>query len=221
MSKKVIFFDVNETTLDLAPIGAVIEELCGTNAMQMWFDRLIQMSSTMAHIGSYPGFGPLAASAFGAICEIKGIPVGDKFDKFKAAMATMPAHPDVAPGLSELSARGWKLVAFSNSTKAALTANLQAAGIVEKYDDVISVDLAQTFKPVLACYHEALKSQGVSADDAVMVACHDWDLAGAKAVGMKTAFIKRPNCVFASAYVPPDFVANTFAELPDLLDAAK
>ena len=137
-------------------------------------------------------------------------------------MGSMPAYDDVATGLKGLKDRGWKLVAFSNSSEAALTAGLKTAGIFDLYDGVVSVDLAKMFKPAAATYHNALNAMKASADEAIMVACHDWDLAGAKAVGMKTAFIKRKECAMANYFVPPDYTASLFTELPDLLgDAAK
>ena len=50
-----------------------------------------------------------------------------------------------------------------------------------------------------------------------MVACHDWDLAGARAVGMSTAFVARAGMPFSAAYSPADFVAADFVELAGLL----
>ncbi|MGB9302786.1 MAG: hypothetical protein ACLPXZ_09015 [Mycobacterium sp.] len=35
--------------------------------------------------------------------------------RLKTAMATMPAHPDVAPALTELRANGFRLVTLTNS----------------------------------------------------------------------------------------------------------
>ena len=50
-----------------------------------------------------------------------------------------------------------------------------------------------------------------------MVACHDWDLAGAKAVGMRTAFVARPGMSSAAALPPADLTVSDFVELADRL----
>jgi len=42
----------------------------------------------------------------------------------------------------------------------------------------------------------------VAIDDVWMVACHDWDLAGAAAVGLKTAYVERAGMTFADIYPP-------------------
>ena len=46
-----------------------------------------------------------------------------------------------------------------------------------------------------------------------MVACHDWDLAGARAAGMTTAFIRRPGMSYAENYERPNMSVNNFVDL--------
>lgn len=98
---------------------------------------------------------------------------------------------------------------------------MQLAGLYDKYDAIVSVDGPSCYKPARKTYEYALAQLSVSPRDAVMVACHDWDLAGAAALGMKTAFIERENCNFASAYSPPDFTASDFLHLAEMLGQAK
>jgi|GEM_PF-2966343 len=50
-----------------------------------------------------------------------------------------------------------------------------------------------------------------------MVACHDWDLAGARATGMRTAFVRRPHMAYAPSYAAPDVDVADFVELAEAL----
>lgn len=50
-----------------------------------------------------------------------------------------------------------------------------------------------------------------------MVAAHAWDLRGAAAAGMRTAYVERPNGDPPSAEDSFDFTATSLAELADLL----
>lgn len=62
------------------------------------------------------------------------------------------------------------------------------------------------------CYNNEEK---IRADETVMVATHDWDLFGAKKVGLVTAYIKRKEDQYNPYYLKPD-LSNT-----DLVALAK
>ena len=81
-------------------------------------------------------------------------------------------YADVPPGLDALASNGWRLVAFSNSPLAVLSAQLQGAGLYDKYDAVVSVEGPRVYKPARVTYEHALSEVGVSAADSIMVACH-------------------------------------------------
>lgn len=46
-------------------------------------------------------------------------------------------------------------------------------------------------KPAPEPYRHVLNSQHIDAADAVLIAAHDWDVAGAAAAGLRTALITR------------------------------
>lgn len=106
--------------------------------------------------------------------------------------------------LDELAQQGWRLIALTNSGQGAVDAQLHASGLHQRFEAVLSVDSVRAFKPAAAPYRLALATASVDASDAIMVAAHDWDLAGAKSVGMQTALIARPGMPFSMAYPPAD-----------------
>lgn len=216
---QVAIFDINETTLDLDPVRRVIDQQLGRpGAFSAWFGRLLQTSMAVTATGGYRPFGELAALSLESIAVTEGVDVApDAWSHAAAAMATLPAHGDVAEGLDLLRAQGWRLIALTNSAQAAVDAQLASAGIHDRFEVVLSVEAVEAFKPSAAPYRHALATAGVSPDDAVMVACHDWDLAGARAVGMSTAFVARAGMPFSAAYPPADFVGADFVELAGLL----
>lgn len=125
-SRPTLFFDMNETSLDMRPTFAAVDKVAGPGAHVAWFDRMIQMSMVHSHTGQYDGFGVLAASAFKAVCESKGVPACDAgWESVKAQMSVMEGYSDVSPGLDALAANGFQLVAFSNSTLATLSSQLE------------------------------------------------------------------------------------------------
>ena len=76
-----------------------------------------------------------------------------------------------------------------------------------KFDAVISVALANAFKPHVATYTKAAKILGVQMGQVLFVADHAFDCVGAKSAGMRTAFIDRRRRPFAATPHQPDLIA--------------
>lgn len=220
---KIAVFDVNETTLDLAPVRAAVDDIFGRHgAFDTWFARLLQISMAVSATGNYLDFSALAMSALGSVAQTEQHPLPDNARAaLGAAMGGLQAHPDVVDGLDQLRDGGWTLVALTNSAQTAVDAQLVGAGIADKFDHVLSVDLARTFKPQAAAYHLVSAATGADLADMWMVAAHDWDLAGAKAVGMSTAFVSRPGMPFADAYPAADCSVESFGQLADAMASGR
>jgi 2-haloacid dehalogenase len=60
------------------------------------------------------------------------------------------------------------------------------------FDAVLTGELVHAYKPSPEVYVAAAGFLGFKPEQIMMVAYHKWDLKGAKAVGLKTAFIPRP-----------------------------
>ncbi|MFD6156150.1 haloacid dehalogenase type II [Nocardia sp. NPDC060256] len=101
----------------------------------------------------------------------------------------LPAWPDSVAGLARLSDR-YTLAALSNGGFALLTRLVKAAGL--PFDCILSAELAQAYKPEPQVYRTAAGLLDVEPAQVLMVAAHTWDIYGAKAVGMRTAFLERP-----------------------------
>lgn len=97
--------------------------------------------------------------------------------------------PDVVPGLLRLKQR-FKLATLSNADVSAVINISKFGGL--PWDAIFAAEMAQTFKPDPRTYRMALRYLGVEPNEALMVACHKYDLHGAREVGMRTAFVARP-----------------------------
>lgn len=65
----------------------------------------------------------------------------------------------------------------------------RSAGL--NWDLLFSSELSGYYKPDLKAYLKALELLKLKPEDCVLVAAHAYDLRGAKAVGIKTVYIKR------------------------------
>jgi 2-haloacid dehalogenase len=97
--------------------------------------------------------------------------------------------PDVPAGLAAL--REQRVVAtLSNGHIAMLVDMTRHAGL--RFDALLSAELAQSYKPDPAVYALAPRYLGLEPDDVMLVACHPLDLAGARAAGLRSAYVDRP-----------------------------
>lgn len=60
------------------------------------------------------------------------------------------------------------------------------------WDVIVGAEIAQTYKPRPETYLRSLEAVGLPSERAAMVAAHNDDLAAARALGLRTVFIRRP-----------------------------
>lgn len=127
---------------------------------------------------------------------------------------TLKPFPEVPEALQRL-ARKYKLVILSNGDRDMLEAAKPHLG--HSFDATISVQEAGYFKPHRKTYETAARILGVSPLQCMHVANHAFDCIGAKAAGMRAAFIDRRNRPFGQTQHTPDVVVRTMTELADML----
>ena len=128
----------------------------------------------------------------------------------------LAAFPDALPAIERLKAAGHIVVAFSNGVETTVRALLDHAGILAHLDDVISVDDLHTFKPDPAVYAYLAQRVHCPAEETWLVSGNPFDVIGAKAMGLKAAWIQRnPDTVFDPWGVEPDVIATNLAAFAD------
>ena len=217
----VAVFDMNETTLNLAPVRTEVNrQLDNPDGFTIWFQKLLQLSMLSVVTDDYQNFSELAPSALTAVAESQRVKLADgAWAGVGSAMAEITPYPDVIDGLTQLRDAGWMTMALTNSAAASVNAQVDANGLRPLFDHVVSVDEVGVFKPSPRVYEHAAKVAGSDASSMWMVATHDWDLVAARATGMHTAFVKRPDMVWAPSYRPAEVNVANFIELAEALNA--
>lgn len=101
----------------------------------------------------------------------------------------LPPWEDVSEGLSRLR-KHYVLTALSNGGFALLTHLIKEAAL--PFDCVLSAELCEHYKPDKEAYLMAPRLLDVKPEESMLVAAHKWDVEGAKAAGLRTAFVERP-----------------------------
>ncbi|CAN5602369.1 haloacid dehalogenase type II [soil metagenome] len=124
--------------------------------------------------------------------------------------------PDVRAGLEAL--RRHHVTAPLSNGHIALLIDLARHGDL-RFDCVLSAELANAYKPAPQTYLTAARLLDVEPAELMLVAAHPADLCGARAAGLRTAFINRP-LEFGSATAErsdPDADLSA-ADLPQLAE---
>jgi 2-haloacid dehalogenase len=127
---------------------------------------------------------------------------------------TLKPFPDVLEALHRLHVH-FRLAVLSNGDRDMLEAAKPHIGF--DFDAVISVEEAGYFKPHFATYAKACEILGEDPARILFVANHAFDCIGAKASGMRSAFIDRRKRPFGDTPHVPDLIVEDFQALADAL----
>jgi 2-haloacid dehalogenase len=131
-----------------------------------------------------------------------------------AQIEKLRPFPEVPEALARLRGR-YRLIVLSNGDPDMLETAKHHHGI--PFDDVISVAVANVFKPHVATYTKAAELARVRMDEVLFIANHPFDCIGAKSAGMRTAFIDRRGRPFGMTPHQPDLLVPSMRELADAI----
>ena len=113
-----------------------------------------------------------------------------EIDALNRAWHRLRPWPDSVPGLTRLKRR-FIIAPLSNGNIALMTNLARFAGL--PWDCILGAELARRYKPDPEVYRSAADFLDVTPGEVMMVAAHLCDLRAAKAVGLRTAFVPRPD----------------------------
>ena len=211
-------FDVYGTLVDPLAMAEPLRALVGEQAdrfAKLWRSKQLEYSFRRGLMRRYVDFDVCTRQALRFTqqtlrCEL---PESDR-DRLLEAYLYLPLFPEVAASLTALKAQGHRLVAFSNGVEASIRALLANASVLPYLEDVVSVDDLRTFKPDPAVYEYLVRRTGRAPAETWLVSSNAWDVIGAKAAGLRAAWVKRqPGAVFDPWEVEPDVVVSGLDEL--------
>ncbi len=219
MKPELLVFDVNQTLLDLSPLEIDFEDVFGTGAaIGEWFARMLHGSLVANQLGEYRHFGVIGVEALLMVAERRGVRLDEATaTELVTRLAILPAHLDVIPALERLLDAGFRTAALTNGSTRAANVQIENAGLHTFIQRVISVEEVERFKPDPAPYLHAARVMEVDVGSSMLIAAHDWDVAGAMKAGAQAAFVNRPGTLWSLPSPPPRLVGKDLTELADQL----
>jgi 2-haloacid dehalogenase len=228
MDIRVVTFDIFGTTVDwytgvADQVAPLLPNVDAGDFAQRWRDRYIpSMNRVRGGERDWVYLDTLHRESLDDLLQELDVEADDDTrDQLVRAWHKLPAWPDSVSGLARIRTK-YTTAALSNGGFALLTRLVKGAAL--PFDCILSAELAQTYKPDAAVYHTAAALLDVAPEQVLMVAAHKWDLVGARAAGLRTAFVNRPQEkgpdreADRPADVECDLYANSFLDLATQLD---
>ena len=212
---KAVFFDMNETLLNLSLLKLQFDKHFDDKyVLKYWFTKLLHSSTIIGIMDEYRNFGELADVALENLFFENNKPLSEEVKtEILGEFRKLPAYDDVRPALRLLRDKDIRVIAVSNSSLAMIKEQLTNAGIIDLFNSYYSVDDVKKYKPFKDIYQSVAKQEELRTEDIIMIATHDWDLFGAKKAGLSTAYIKRKEVIYHPYYLQADFKDSNLSDL--------
>jgi 2-haloacid dehalogenase len=220
---RVIVFDLIGTLLDLQAMDAHFERFFGDTVVRKeWFMQTLQLAMAATLTNAYEDFGVQADTALEITARhYKVSMLGEEKNLILSTLRKLRPFRDVTQNLQRLRDAGLRLAILTNSTAQTAEAQLTNVGLLEHFEQVISADEIQCFKPAPEVYHLAARRLNVEPGQVRLVTAHHWDVTGALRAGCAAVFVARPGQVMNPFGPQPDVKGADLGEVAEKILAVE
>ena len=216
MRVEALVFDLFGTLVDVSSVeGACAGEAPDPHAfVTLWRQKQLEYSWLRALMGRYEDFWSVTSAALDYSLERFKMTPGDAARRrlLEAWLAVRP-YPETAAALARLQPRS--LAILSNGGPHMLEQVLRSAGLRDRFAHVLSVEEVRTYKPAPAVYALAERHVGLPRERLLFVSSNAWDVVGARAFGLRVAWVNRAGGPPERLGEGPDLIVRDLAELAD------
>jgi putative hydrolase of the HAD superfamily len=127
----------------------------------------------------------------------------------------------VSEAFKALREAGHQLHVVTNGVREPQRRKIAALGLSDFIEELVTSDVARSYKPDPEIFHYALRSTGAQAGESWMIGDSVLrDVLGGQAVGMRTAWFRADDALPPDAEATPDLEFRDGREFPGLLEAA-
>jgi 2-haloacid dehalogenase len=212
----VVVFDVNQTLSDLAPMADRFVEVGAPGELgRVWFATLLRDGFARTAAGASERFAVLGEETLRTLLQDVALDreLEDAVAHVMNGFLHLPLHPDVPEGVRRLRSAGLGLITLTNGATRVAETLLETAGLRGEFEQLLSVEDAGAWKPAAVAYQYAARRCATPLHRMLLVAVHPWDIHGAAAAGMSTAWINRVNGRYPAHFTSPDVTISSLTDL--------
>ena len=178
-----------------------------------WRERQLRYSWLCSMMGQYDDFWELTTRALDATLKEYALASDDKVrTRLLSLYSELSAYEEVPEVLANLKAAGHKLAVLSNASPNMLVKALEAAGISEWFDELLSVDVLKCYKPTPAVYQLVTERFECKPSEVTFFSSNNWDVSGAGAFGFRTIWVNRTGTAWDKLPGKPDRIVKSISE---------
>jgi 2-haloacid dehalogenase len=244
---KAVVFDAYGTLYDIQSVATVTEETFpgyGEIITQIWRIKQLEYTWLRSLMRRYEDFSVITRDSLAYTLRCLGLKNDPAvFERIMEKYLHLDLYADAKTTLAAMKDR--KLAILSNGSTDMLNALVRNTGLDRILDATISIDSKRVFKPSADAYTMIESKLGVPPAEVLFVSSNPFDACGAKAFGLKVAWIERvtseamaiackksdlvpPLTMFKAIRMQmdelglePDFRIKALADLPKLVTASR
>jgi 2-haloacid dehalogenase len=218
---EILVFDLYGTLVDPLAIAADLTEVLGADGSEVsrqWRAKQLEYSFRLTVMDSYLDFRAVTGAALEFALASAGISLTSAQRRHLVERYDhLPPLADAAPALRALAQCGFELVVLSNGTPDMIAACLASSGLDACISQQLSADDVHAYKPSAGVYLYASQRLGGPARQLRLVSGNAFDIVGAGAAGLRTAWVNRARVPFDTIGAPPDIIISDLGQLPEAL----
>lgn len=216
---KALVFDAYGTLFDVHSVISACDRRFpgqGPALSQKWRAKQLEYTWLRSLMGRYKDFWRVTESALVFACEALGLP---SLPEIRAELMDSYLHlspfPEVQDTLRALA--NYRLAILSNGSPRMLKAAVESADLRGMFSHVISVDEVRIYKPSPHVYRLAPAKLRLAKSAIGFISANSWDIAGAKAFGLRTFLVNRTKSPPEQLGLVPGATLNSLADMIGIL----
>lgn len=188
----------------------------GREFTNLWRTRQFEYTWLRSITHRYVDFAAVTEDALVYAAHALDLPVtAEAKRRLLDAYLHLKPWPDTPDALRRLHESGLRIITIANFSPKMLRANADNAGLTASFDDLVSTDANQTYKPDPRAYQLGMSRLHLTKRQIVFAAFGGWDAAGAQSFGYSTIWVNRFHQPVEELGIHPD---RTVSDLKGLLD---
>lgn len=206
-SEKIVVFDIIGTCFSLEkPRQQLIKLGAPDCALELWFAQALRDAFALSHAGGYRPLKEILQAELPITLQTFDLEFNNtQLSQVIETLGELELQPEAEEAFKILTTSGWKIIALTNGSKDSTDKLLERAGVQKYFAEVYSVDAIAVTKPHPDVY-KMIPADNL--EQVWLIAAHAWDIAGARRIGMKTAFVRQLEKNYLDVYPQAQITAE-------------
>lgn len=216
-----IVFDLYGTLYDVQSVSNACEKAypnMGDAIATLWRQKQLEYTWLRSLMDRYVNFENATEDALRYTCGHLGLELDETLHRqLSDAYLRLQPHRDTPGALRRLHNAGFPMGIISNGSTASISQVVENSELGWAFEQLISVESVQVFKPHSKVYALAEARMGLPRENILFVSSNAWDATAAAHFGFPVCWVNRRNSVFDEMGARPTYTAPNLQTMADML----